>query len=92
MLKRIIQSTCVGLASVVAGSFLIGFVGLSLEAMRTPANSLATGQQQVGWDLLVLLRQAPLWVWLVPIGLFAIGFAIGYAYFSKRQKRWEIDL
>ena len=89
MLKRIIQSTCVGIASVVLSAFVVGFVGFSLAAMSAPSNSPDTGQE-VGWDLVTLARGLPLWVWLFPLAFFAIGFSIGYLYFSKRQKQREI--
>jgi hypothetical protein len=89
MLKRIIQSTCFGIASVVLSAFVIGFIGFSLAAISTPSSSPDTGQE-VGWDLVALARGLPSWVWLFPLGFFAVGFLIGYRYFLKPQERKEI--
>ena len=80
MLKLILRSACVGVAAVVIATFLAGFISLSLAAMNTPSES---GGFEVGWDLVSFAHQTPLWVWLVPLG----AFGIGYRYFSKRQDK-----
>jgi len=85
MPRLILRATCVGIAAVVLSGAAIGFVGLSLAAMQTPSTP-DTGHE-VGWDLLALAGGLPLWVWLFPIAFFAIGFGIGYRYFSKRQDK-----
>jgi hypothetical protein len=84
MPKLILRATCVGIAAVAIAAFLAGFIALSLAAMNTPSQS---GEFEVGWDLVPERSQLPLWAWLVPLGVFAIGFIIGYRYFSKRQDK-----
>ena len=85
MPKLILRAACVGVAAVVIAGAVIGFVGFSLAAMN-PSNSPDTGQE-VGWGLIPLASGLPLWVWLFPLAFFAIGFIIGYRYFSKRQNK-----
>jgi hypothetical protein len=84
MVRLILRSACVGVAAVAVAGFVGGFIALSLAAMSTPSQS---GEQEVGWDLITSWHQAPLWVWLIPLAAFAIGFFIGYLYFSKREAR-----
>ena len=44
------------------------------------------GEPEVGWDLVIMAHQVPFWVWLIPLAFFAIGFLIGFRYFSKRAR------
>jgi hypothetical protein len=84
MPKLILQSACVGFASVIVAAFVVGFIALSLSAMSTPSPD--TGNE-AGWDVLAVVKGVPLWVWLFPLAFFAIGFLIGFRYFSKRQAK-----
>jgi len=83
MRNIILRSVCTGVASVVVGTFLVGFVALSLAAMSAPSQP---GEPEVGWDLVIMAHQVPFWVWLIPLAFFAIGFLIGFRYFSKRAR------
>jgi hypothetical protein len=83
MLKIILRSVCAGVAAVALGTFIVGFIALSLAAMSTPSQP---GEAEVGWDLITFAHQWPLWVWLFPLAFFAIGFLIGFRYFSKRAR------
>jgi hypothetical protein len=83
MPKLILRSACVGVAAVVIAGFIAGFVALSLAAMNTPSQS---GGVEVGWDLVTTWHELSLRVLLIPLAVFAIGFGIGYRYFSKRAK------
>jgi len=51
--------------------------------MSTPSQP---GEPEVGWDLVVMAHQVPLWVWLILLAFFAVGFLIGFWYFSKRAR------
>jgi len=80
MAKLILRATCVGIATLV----LAAFIALSLAAMNTPSQF---GEQEVGWDFTTGRPQLTLWAWLVLPAAFAIGFGIGYRYFSKRASK-----
>jgi ABC-type proline/glycine betaine transport system permease subunit len=84
MPQRILRSACVGIAALAIAALVIGFVGFSLAVMATPSQD--TGNE-VGWDVLALIKGLPPWVWLFPVAIFAIGFGIGYRYFSKRDAK-----
>jgi hypothetical protein len=82
--RLILRSLCVGIASVALAGCVSGFIALSLWSFNSSA-APPSGGQEVGWDLMVLARHGSPWIYIVPLALFAIGFLIGFRYFSKRQ-------
>jgi hypothetical protein len=88
MAKLILRSFCVGIASVALAGFIGGFIALSLLFFNSSATS-QSGDQDVGWDLVTVVPDVSPWSYIVPLVLFAIGFLVGFRYFSKRQARQE---
>jgi hypothetical protein len=88
--KLILRSFAVGIASVALAGFVGGFIALSLSRFNSSASSQA-GDQQVGWDLIVFARNDWPWIYVLPLAVFAIGFLIGFRYFSRRQARQEVS-
>ena len=86
MFTLILRSICVGIASVVitaiAGGFIAAIVAISIGLLRQPP-----GGGEVGWDLVTMAHNLPaIWI-LLPLGIFAIGFLLGFRYFSKTRVR-----
>jgi hypothetical protein len=77
----IVRSSCVGIAAAVvtsvAGLFIIGISAAILHPSPSEA-------PEVGWDVVVNLHDYPAFG-LIPLCGFAIGFALGYRYFSKER-------
>jgi len=83
----ILRSTCVGIASIVMAGVASMFVGGMIAAYRTPA---LPGEPEVGWDLVTTLHNYPKLSALLPwavLGVFVIGFLIGFRYFSRTVAR-----
>jgi ABC-type Fe3+ transport system permease subunit len=72
--KLILRSFGIGVAGIALAGFVGGFIALSLY---------------FGLDLMALARNYFPWIYVVPLAVFAIGFLIGFRYFSKRQARQE---
>ncbi|MFZ3199722.1 MAG: hypothetical protein ACLQMT_10890 [Candidatus Acidiferrales bacterium] len=86
MSALILRSICVGIASVVitaiAGGFIAVIVAISIGLLRQ-----SSGGAEVGWDLVTMAHNLPtIWI-LLPLGVFAIGFLLGFRYFSKTNVR-----
>jgi hypothetical protein len=83
----ILRSFCCGVAGAVA-SVPVYCVALICWALRNtpPAPRGETGGGEVGWDLLTMFHNVGSGVvagWF--LAAFAIGFALGFRYFSKRN-------
>jgi hypothetical protein len=85
--KLILRSFGIGVAGIALAGFVGGFIALSLYFFNSSASS--QGEQNVGLDLMALARNYFPWIYVVPLAVFAIGFLIGFRYFSKRQARQE---
>lgn len=86
MLTVILRSACVGIATVVAATFLSFFVVL-LTLYFLSKNAAPEGGGEVGWDLVSMAHNtSPSWL-LLPLLVFAIGFFFGFGYFSKSLAR-----
>jgi hypothetical protein len=87
MLTVILRSTCVGIATVVAATFLSFFVVLPITLYFFSKNAAPEGGGEIGWDVVSLAHNtAPSWL-LLPLLVFAIGFFFGFRYFSKSLAR-----
>lgn len=79
----ILRSACVGIASAVVISIASLWIFAISSAILHP--SPAEGPE-VGWDLIGTWHSfSSAWL-LVPFGGFALGFAIGYRYFTKQSR------
>lgn len=82
MVTVIIRSACVGIAAVVV-SFV---VGLPLVAYLASRGVQSNEGAEVGWDFVVSAHDWPVTFTLTPVAVFAIGFFIGFRYFSRRLR------
>jgi hypothetical protein len=79
MFTVLFRSACVGIAAAVAGLF-VSLPILGYFSFRTVTS---TGDVEAGWDLVALASARPVAFVVVPLVPFAVGFAIGFRYFSK---------
>jgi hypothetical protein len=75
----ILRSACVGVAGVVIAAVGGLFVGGFIAALRTPPSP----DGEVGWSFVVTPHDYPVLSVVLPLLAFAIGFAIGFRYFSR---------
>jgi hypothetical protein len=78
----ILRSICVGIAFVVGAIAISVFVGLPL-AMYFLSRNAPAGGGEIGWDLVTMFRNSPMSAPLVPMAIFAVGFLVGFRYFSR---------
>jgi len=79
MFTVILRSVCVGIAFLVVSAFAGGFA----FALWFSRNLPAAPQQEVGWDLVTMYRNMSSTTRLLPLFFFAVGFLVGYRYFSR---------
>ena len=90
MIKIFLRSACVGIGMVAAVAVLGLYIGLPLAMHFLPASFPAPpGEGEVGWDLVVMARNAPPTVLLFPLFVFAVSFVFTFRYFSRRLSRTE---
>lgn len=87
MLAVIVRSMCVGIATTVAVCYIATFGWLAIALHSVAKHAPAEGGGEIGWDLVSLSHNAPPAVLLFPVLVFAIGFLIGFRYFSKSLPR-----
>jgi hypothetical protein len=90
MFKVILRSTCVGIASIALAAFasvLIAIAFAVVDLWRIPQQP---SEPEVGWDLITVWHGNPAaakLITVVAVAAFAIGFLIGFRYFSKSVSR-----
>jgi len=76
----ILRSTCVGMTGAVVTSVAsLIIIGISAAILHPSPEA-----PEVGWDVVINLHDYPAFG-LIPLCGFAIGFALGYRYFSKER-------
>jgi hypothetical protein len=83
MFTVILRSAFVGLAAVVAATFVGFFIALPVTLYFLSKNAAPEGGGEIGWDLVSLYHNTPSGWLLLPLLVFAIGFYFGFRYFSK---------
>jgi hypothetical protein len=86
MTMIVLRSFCCGVAAAVV-SVPLFFFTMIWWAMRNlpPAPGGETGGGEVGWDLITIGRSGHLAIGAWLLVAFAIGFSLGFRYFSKRS-------
>lgn len=85
MFVVIIRSICAGVAAVFLACGLCIFVGLPIASYFL-SGSAPPGPgdgMDVGWDLVTMAHNSPASAVLIPLLIFAIGFFLGFRYFSR---------
>jgi uncharacterized membrane protein len=85
MFTVLLRSACCGVAGAVLSvpAYIVAiFVYVSRHTPPLPPEM--AGKGEVGWDVLTMVHNGPVAfsVWL--LAAFAIGFLLGFRYFSKR--------
>ena len=87
MRSVVLRSVCCGVAAAVVSAEVYVLAVFWYGVLKTPAiprDPTGTGGE-VGWDLMTMMRNAPVVTSVWFVGAFAIGFWLGYRYFSKRS-------
>ena len=87
MLIVILRSIAAGINGVVLATAGAIFVGLPLALYLHAGNSPSGEGPEVGWDLVIMSHDYPISSKLIPALAFAIGFLVGFRYFSKSLHR-----
>jgi hypothetical protein len=83
-----LRSLCTGIAAVIASAFLGLFIGLPVAAyFLSKKLPPPPGGVEVGWDLVTLAHNTSPDFLLLPLFIFAIGFALGFRHFSRPSSR-----
>jgi hypothetical protein len=83
-----LRSLCTGIAALIASVFLGLFIGLPIAAYYLSKKFPPTpGGGEVGWDLVTMAHNTSPDFLLLPLLIFAIGFALGFRHFSRPSRR-----
>ena len=85
MFTVVLRSFCCGVAGAVLSvpAYIVAIV-LYVSWHMPPLPPELAGQGEVGWDLLTMVHNAPVTIGIWLLAPFAIGFALGFRYFSKK--------
>ena len=89
MFKLILRSTCVGVASIALAAFASAFIAIAFAVVESWRNPQQPSDPEVGWDLVAMWHSNPTVMKLtavVAVAAFAIGFLIGFRYFSSEAR------
>lgn len=82
----VLRSFCCGVAAAVVSVPLFFFTMICWASRNMPpVPGGATGGGEVGWDLITMVRNGHLAIGAWLLVAFAIGFFLGFRYFSKRS-------
>jgi hypothetical protein len=83
-----LRSVCVGIAALFASALLGLFIGLPVAAyFLSKKFPPPPGGGAVGWDLVTLAHNTSPDFLLLPLFIFAAGFAWGFRHFSRPSSR-----
>lgn len=88
MFTVILRSVWVGIAFAVVAVFLSLFVGLIVPLNTVSTNTIPGGGGEMTWDLVSIAHDYPTTALLLPLIAFAIGYFIGFRYFSRSLAKY----
>jgi hypothetical protein len=82
-----LRSVCCGVAAAVVSAPGYIFALIWYESSKMPAipRDPTGARGEVGWDVITIAHNAPVVTWAWFVAAFAIGFWLGFRYFSKRS-------
>jgi len=87
MLMVIISSICAGIAAVFMAAGLCVFEGLPIATYFVSRNAPSGQGGEVGWDVASITHSYGVKAIWPPLMIFALGFFLGFRYFSKSLTR-----
>jgi hypothetical protein len=89
MFKLILRSTCVGIASIALAAYASAVIAIAFAVVESWRSPQQPSDPEVGWDLVAMWHSSPAVTNLVAVvaaAAFAIGFLIGFRYFSNEAR------